>query len=121
MKKIVLLSAAMSLALSSLTFAADNPPPPPGKAVAGQQHNGHDKNRQQHSGKRPAQGASHNGKQPPKGKSSAQGNKQPSKDGQHNGNPLPPKKSSLFGPTRVSRRAFFRLSSGKADADFALL
>ncbi len=92
MKKIVLLSAAMSLALSSLSFAADNPPPPPGKAVAGQQHNGHDKNRQQHSGKRPAQGASHNGKQPPKGKSSAQGNKQPSKDGQHNGNPLPPKK-----------------------------
>lgn len=55
MKKSVLLSAAMSFALSSLAFAADNPPPPPGKAVAGQQHNGHDKNRQQHSGKRPAQ------------------------------------------------------------------
>ncbi|WP_075808643.1 hypothetical protein [Raoultella ornithinolytica] len=71
MKKSVLLSAAMSFALSSLAFAADNPPPPPGKAVAGQQHNG---------------------KQPPKGKPSAQGNKQPSKDGQHNGNPLPPKK-----------------------------
>ncbi|MCF6657542.1 hypothetical protein [Raoultella ornithinolytica] len=92
MKKSVLLSAAMSFALSSLAFAADNPPPPPGKAVAGQQHNGHDKNWQQHSGKRPAQGASHNGKQPPKGKPSAQGNKQPSKDGQHNGNPLLPKK-----------------------------
>lgn len=92
MKKIVLLSAAMSFALSSLAFAADNPPPPPGKNVAGQQHNGHDKNAQQHNGKLPPQGGQHNGKQPPKGKPPAHGNKQPPKGGQHNGKPLPPKK-----------------------------
>lgn len=92
MKKSVLLSAAMSFALSSLAFAADNPPPPPGKAAAGQQHNGHNKNLQQHSAKRPAQSAQHNGKPSSKGKSPAHGNQQPPKDGQHNGKPLPPKK-----------------------------
>ncbi|HAT1619676.1 TPA: hypothetical protein I8Y04_001342 [Raoultella planticola] len=92
MKKRVLLSVAMSFALASLTFAADNPPPPAGKTAAGQQHTGHHKNRQQPSVKRPAQGAPHNGKQPPNSKPPVQSNKQPSKDGQHHGNPLPPKK-----------------------------
>lgn len=63
-----------------------------GKAVTRPAAYSHDKNRQQHSGKRPAQGASHNGKQPPKGKPSAQGNRQYVEDGHFFGNPLPPKK-----------------------------
>ena len=116
MKKIVLLSAAMSLALSSLTFAADNPPPPPGKAAAGQQHNGHNKNLQQHSAKRPAQSAQHNGKPSPKGKSPAHGNQQPPKDGQQNGKQVEVMVCSCPPPVPVELKTLASLPYSAPDA-----
>jgi hypothetical protein len=62
MKKLALLSAVMTLGISSWAFAADNPPPPPEKGA-------------QHQGKPPAKNGQHDGKQ-------AQHNgKQPQRDG----------------------------------------
>jgi hypothetical protein len=58
MKKLALLSAVMTLGISSWAFAADNPPPPPEK---GAQHQGKPPAKNgQHDGKQ----AQHNGKQP---------------------------------------------------------
>ncbi len=86
MKKLALLSAVMTLGMSSWAFAADNPPPPPEKGAQHQgkppvkngQHEGkqaqynskqpqRDGKQPQHDGKQPQ----HNGKQPPKGASTA--------------------------------------------------
>lgn len=62
MKKLALLSAVMTLGMSSWAFAADNPPPPPEKGA-------------QHQGKPPVKNGQHEGKQ-------AQYNsKQPQRDG----------------------------------------
>ncbi|HQR64681.1 MAG TPA: hypothetical protein PLF64_16795, partial [Klebsiella pneumoniae] len=62
MKKLALLSAIMTLGMSSWAFAADNPPPPPEKGA-------------QHQGKPPVKNGQHEGKQ-------AQYNsKQPQRDG----------------------------------------
>ncbi len=85
MKKLALLSAVMTLGMSSWAFAADNPPPPEKGAqhqgkppVKNGQHEGkqaqynskqpqRDGKQPQHDGKQPQ----HNGKQPPKGASTA--------------------------------------------------
>ncbi|EPY7324696.1 hypothetical protein [Klebsiella quasipneumoniae] len=92
MKKLALLSAALTLGISSWAFAADNPPPP----EKGAQHQGklpakkgqHDGKQAQHSGKQPQ----HDGKQPQRdGKQPQHGGKQPPKGGEHSGKPLPPK------------------------------
>ncbi|MDM4206580.1 hypothetical protein QTP37_06085 [Klebsiella spallanzanii] len=56
MKKVLLLSAVMSLGLSSFAFAADNPPPPPEKASAQQSNHGHDSKAPQHNGQQPPKG-----------------------------------------------------------------
>ena len=50
MKKLALLSAVMTLGMSSWAFAADNPPPPPEKGA-------------QHQGKPPVKNGQHDGKQ----------------------------------------------------------
>ncbi|EPY6986433.1 hypothetical protein ACXEHV_000407 [Klebsiella quasipneumoniae] len=85
MKKLALLSAAMTLGISSWAFAADNPPPPEKSA----QHQGKSAAKNgQHDGKQ----AQHNGKQPQRdGKQPHHGGKQPPKGGEHSGKPLPPK------------------------------
>ncbi|HDK6713774.1 TPA: hypothetical protein M2P09_000057 [Klebsiella quasipneumoniae] len=85
MKKLALLSAALTLGLSSWAFAADNPPPP----EKGAQHQGKPPARSgQHDGKQ----AQHNGKQPQRdGKQPQHDGKQPPKGGEHSGKPLPPK------------------------------
>ncbi len=49
MKKLALLSAVMTLGMSSWAFAADNPPPPPEKGA-------------QHQGKPPVKNGQHEGK-----------------------------------------------------------
>lgn len=78
MKKLALLSAAMTLGISSWAFAADNPPPPEKSA--------------QHQGKSAAKNGQHDGKQPQRdGKQPQHGGKQPPKGGEHSGKPLPPK------------------------------
>ncbi|ONG06465.1 hypothetical protein BXT92_19010 [Klebsiella pneumoniae] len=74
MKKLALLSAVMTLGMSSWAFAADNPPPPPEKAQYNSKKPQRDGKQPQHDGKQPP----HNGKQPPKGS-------------EHSGKPLPPK------------------------------
>jgi hypothetical protein len=92
MKKLALLSAALTLGISSWAFAADNPPPP----EKGAHHQGklpakkgqHDGKQVQHNGKQPQ----HDGKQPQRdGKQPQHGGKQPPKGGEHSGKPLPPK------------------------------
>ncbi|WAL54669.1 hypothetical protein OUI59_12470 [Klebsiella variicola subsp. tropica] len=70
MKKLALLSAVMTLGISSWAFAADNPPQPQRDGKQPQ----HDGKQPQHDGKQPQR----DGKQPPKG-------------GDHSGKPLPPK------------------------------
>lgn len=93
MKKLALLSAVMTLGISSWAFAADNPPPP---AEKGAQHQGkplakngqHDGKQAQHNGKQPQRDGEqpqHDGKQPQRD------GKQPPKGGEHSGKPLPPK------------------------------
>lgn len=114
MKKLALLSAIMTLGMSSWAFAADNPPPPEKGAqhqgkppVKNGQHDGkqaqynskkpqrdgkqtqHDGKQPQHDGKQPQ----HNGKQPPKGASTA-------------GNRCRRKRNTL---ARLPRQAFFIL------------
>ena len=86
MKKLALLSAVMTLGISSWAFAADNPPPP---AEQGAQHQGKPLAKNgQHDGKQ----APHNGKQPQRdGKQPQRDGKQPPKGGEHSGKPLPPK------------------------------
>ncbi|MCU7506366.1 hypothetical protein D0Y48_05740 [Klebsiella quasipneumoniae] len=86
MKKLALLSAAMTLGISSWAFAADNLPPPPEKSA---QHQGKSAARNgQHDGKQ----AQHNGKQPQRdGKQPQPDGKQPPKGGEHSGKPRPPK------------------------------
>ena len=100
MKKLALLSAVMTLGISSWAFAADNPPPP---AEKGAQHqdkplakNGqHDGKQAQHNGKQPQRDGKqpqHDGKQPQHGgKQPQRDGKQPPKGGEHSGKPLPPK------------------------------
>lgn len=85
MKKLALLSAAMTLGISSWAFAADNPPPPEKSA----QHQGKSAAKNvQHDGKQ----AQHNGKQSQRdGKQPQHGGKQPPKGGEHSGKPRPPK------------------------------
>ncbi len=87
MKKLALLSAVMTLGISSWAFAADNPPPPPEK---GAQHQGKPPAKNgQHDGKQ----AQHYGKQPQRdGKQPQHGGKQPQRDGKQ-----PPKAASTAG------------------------
>ncbi len=87
MKKLALLSAVMTLGISSWAFAADNPPPPPEK---GAQHQGKPLAKNgQHDGKQ----AQHNGKQPQRdGKQPQHDGKQPQRDGKQ-----PPRQASTAG------------------------
>lgn len=115
MKKLALLSAVMTLGISSWAFAADNPPPPPEK---GAQHQGkplakngqHDGKQAQHNGKQPQR----DGKQPQHGgKQPQRDGKQPPKGGEHSGKPLPPKALPLR--PGLLRQAFFHLLSADID------
>ncbi|ENZ9365836.1 hypothetical protein ACHDCA_000539 [Klebsiella pneumoniae] len=93
MKKLALLSAVMTLGMSSWAFAADNPPPLPEK---GAQHQGkppvkngqHEGKQAQYNSKQPQR----DGKQPQHdGKQPQHNGKQPPKGSEHSGKPLPPK------------------------------
>jgi hypothetical protein len=100
MKKLALLSAALTLGISSWAFAADNPPPPPEK---GAQHQGkppvkngqHEGKQAQYNSKQPQRDGKqpqHDGKQPQHdGKQPQHNGKQPPKGSEHSGKPLPPK------------------------------
>ena len=87
MKKLALLSAVMTLGMSSWAFAADNPPPPPEKGA-------------QHQGKPPVKNGQHEGKQ-------AQYNsKQPQRDGkqpQHDGKQPPAQRQAAAKRERAQR------------------
>ena len=122
MKKLALLSAIMTLGMSSWAFAADNPPPPPEK---GAQHQGKPPVKNgQHDGKQ----AQYNSKQPQRdGKQSQRDGKQPQHDGkqpQHNGK-QPPKRERAQRETAAAesvtlwpglpRQAFFHPSSAIVD------
>ena len=99
MKKLALLSAIMTLGMSSWAFAADNPPPP----EKGAQHQGkppvkngqHDGKQAQYNSKKPQRDGKqpqHDGKQPQHdGKQLQHNGKQPPKGSEHSGKPLPPK------------------------------
>ncbi len=114
MKKLALLSAVMTLGMSSWAFAADNPPPPPEKGA-------------QHQGKPPVKNGQHEGKQAQyNSKQPQRDGKQPQHDGkqpQHNGK-QPPKGASTAGNrcrrkrntlAWLPRQAFFHPSSAIVD------
>ena len=94
MKKLALLSAVMTLGMSSWAFAADNPPPPPEKGA-------------QHQGKPPVKNGQHDGKQAQyNSKQPQRDGKQPQHDGKqppHNGK-LPPKGSEHSGKPLAAKR-----------------
>lgn len=101
MKKLAILSAIMTLGMSSWAFAADNPPPPPEK---GAQHQGKPPVKNgQHDGKQ----AQYNSKQPQRdgkqsqrdGKQPQHNGKQPPKGSEHSGKPLRRKRSTLAWPS----------------------
>nr|WP_261711267.1 hypothetical protein [Klebsiella variicola] len=96
MKKLALLSAVMTLGISSWAFAADNPPPPPEKGA-------------QHQGKPPAKNGQHDGKQAQHyGKQPQRDGKQPQHDGkqpQHDGKQPQPLRYLRHIPARVRHPA----------------
>ncbi len=99
MKKLALLSAVMTLGMSSWAFAADNPPMP----EKGAQHQGkppvkngqHEGKQAQYNSKQPQRDGKQpqrDGKQPQHdGKQPQHNGKQPPKGSEHSGKPLPPK------------------------------
>ncbi|HHC4430330.1 TPA: hypothetical protein ACN7I6_000948 [Klebsiella pneumoniae] len=91
MKKLALLSAVMTLGMSSWAFAADNPPPEKGAQHQGKppvKNGQHDGKQAQYNSKQPQRDGKqpqHDGKQPP------HNGKLPPKGSEHSGKPLPPK------------------------------
>ena len=106
MKKLALLSAIMTLGMSSWAFAADNPPPP----EKGAQHQGKPPVKNgQHDGKQ----AQYNSKKPQRdGKQTQHDGKQPQKGASTAGNRCRRKRNTL---AWLPRQAFFHPSSAIVD------